>query len=57
MVKRITHPAVGPLEFACEVLHLPDTDQRLVIYCAEPGSPTAAAFAVLSTMPAPLVSA
>jgi transcriptional regulator with XRE-family HTH domain len=57
MVKRVTHPAVGPIEFACEVLHLPDTDQRLVIYCAEPGSPTAAAFAALSTMPAPLVSA
>jgi hypothetical protein len=26
------------------VLHIPDSDQRLVIYSAEPGSPTALAF-------------
>jgi transcriptional regulator with XRE-family HTH domain len=42
--KRITHPVAGPLEFECQVLHVPDTDQRLVIYCAERGSATAAAF-------------
>ena len=34
----------GPLEFECQVLYIPDTDQRLIIYCAEPGSPTEAAF-------------
>jgi transcriptional regulator with XRE-family HTH domain len=42
--KRVSHPEVGPLEFDCHVLHIPDSDQRLVIYSAEPGSPNAQAF-------------
>jgi len=48
IVKRFTHPAAGPLEFECQVLHVPDSDQRLVVYCAEPGSPTQQAFRRLS---------
>jgi transcriptional regulator with XRE-family HTH domain len=44
MVKRVEHPVAGPLEFECQVLHVPDTDQRLIVYCAAPGSPTAEAF-------------
>lgn len=44
MVKRINHRQAGPLEFECQVLDIPDTDQRLILYCAEPGSPTEAAF-------------
>jgi transcriptional regulator with XRE-family HTH domain len=51
--KRIDHPTEGSLEFACEVLHLPATDQRLIIYCAEPGSVTQAAFRRLAHGPAP----
>jgi uncharacterized protein (DUF427 family)/transcriptional regulator with XRE-family HTH domain len=43
-VKRFDHPLAGPLEFDCQVLHIPDTDQRLIIYCAAPGSPTREAF-------------
>jgi hypothetical protein len=35
---------VGRMDFDCHVLHIPDSDQRLVIYSAEPGSPTAQAF-------------
>ncbi|HTT52558.1 MAG TPA: helix-turn-helix transcriptional regulator [Streptosporangiaceae bacterium] len=42
--KRLIHPEAGPLEFDCHVLPIPDTDQRLVIYSAEPGSATWAAF-------------
>ena len=42
--KRVSHPEVGPLEVDCHVLPIPDSDQRLVIYSAEPGSPTAQAF-------------
>ncbi|MFE3458175.1 helix-turn-helix transcriptional regulator [Nocardiopsis aegyptia] len=38
--KRIHHPSLGPLEFACQVLLVPDTDQRVMMYCPEPGSPT-----------------
>lgn len=36
--KRVEHPLVGPLEFACQVLHVPESDQRVMLYCAEPGS-------------------
>jgi transcriptional regulator with XRE-family HTH domain len=42
--KRVTHPEAGPLEFECQVLHISDSDQRLIVYCADPGSPTEAAF-------------
>jgi hypothetical protein len=48
MMKRFTHPSLGPLEFECQVLHITDTGQRLIAYCAAPGSQTAAAFASLS---------
>ena len=44
IVKRVAHPEIGPLEFECQVLHVPDTDQRLIVYVAEPGSPTQEAF-------------
>jgi hypothetical protein len=43
IVKRVAHPLAGPLEFECRVLHIPDTGQRLIVYCAAPGSPTEAA--------------
>jgi transcriptional regulator with XRE-family HTH domain len=48
MVKRVHHPEVGPLEFECQVLHVPDSDQRLIVYCAAPGSLTEAIFRRLS---------
>jgi transcriptional regulator with XRE-family HTH domain len=44
IVKRVNHPDLGPLEFECQVLHVPDKDQRLIVYCPEPGSPTHEAF-------------
>ncbi len=44
IIKRVDHPLAGPLEFECQVLHIPDTGQRLIVYCAAPGSPTEAAF-------------
>lgn len=37
--KHFVHPEVGPLELLCQVLHIPDRDQRLVLYTAEPDSP------------------
>jgi transcriptional regulator with XRE-family HTH domain len=54
VVKRFVHPAAGPLEFECQVLHVPDSDQRLIVYCAEPGSATRAAFRRLAGLPAPV---
>jgi transcriptional regulator with XRE-family HTH domain len=43
-LKRVDHPLAGPIEFECQVLHIADTDQRLITYVAAPGSATAAAF-------------
>jgi len=38
VTKHIDHPRLGPVALDCQVLHIPDTDQRLVIYTAPPGS-------------------
>jgi transcriptional regulator with XRE-family HTH domain len=46
--KRIVHPEFGPLEFECQVLHISDTDQRMIVYCAAPGTPTDAVFRSLA---------
>ncbi|MRH92972.1 helix-turn-helix domain-containing protein [Nocardia sp. SYP-A9097] len=47
--KRIDHPQLGLLDFECEVLHIADTDQRMIVYCATPGTHTAAVFRTLTT--------
>jgi transcriptional regulator with XRE-family HTH domain len=52
MLKRVDHPQAGPLEFECQVLHIAETGQRLIAYCAEPGSATEEAFARLAALPA-----
>ena len=44
MIKRVDHPIAGPLEFECQLMHIQDTDQRLIAYVAPPGSPTREAF-------------
>ncbi|MET8122986.1 helix-turn-helix transcriptional regulator [Micromonospora sp. NPDC005189] len=44
IVKRVPHPDLGPLEFECRVLLVPETDQKMIVYVPEPGSPTQAAF-------------
>lgn len=44
MLKRVDHPDAGPLEFECQVLHIAETGQRLIAYCAAPGSLTEAVF-------------
>ena len=48
MLKRVHHPQAGPLEFECQVLHIAETGQRLIAYCAAPGSATEAAFRQLA---------
>lgn len=45
--KRINHPDLGVLDFDCDTLLAPETDQRLVIYSAAPGSREADALALL----------
>ena len=49
LVKRVTHPVAGPLEFECQTLHVPDAGQRIIVYCAAPGSATQAAFRRLAS--------
>ena len=48
MLKFINHPQAGPLKFECQVLHIAGTGQRLIVYCAAPGSATEAAFRQLA---------
>jgi transcriptional regulator with XRE-family HTH domain len=48
MLKRVNHPQAGPLEFECQMLHIAETGQRLIVYCAAPGSATEAAFMQLA---------
>jgi hypothetical protein len=48
IVKRVKHPRLGELEFECQVLLVADSDQRLIVYCAQPGSPTDQAFKLLA---------
>ena len=49
MLKHIDHPLVGWLEFECQVLQIAETGQRLIAYCAAPGSATVAAFGQLAS--------
>src|SRR5689334_13266252 len=51
IVKKVDHPALGALEFECQLLLVPDTDQRIIVYCAAPGSPTQEVFRRLAAEP------
>jgi hypothetical protein len=44
LIKHVDHPLTGPIEFECQVLYVQEAGQRLITYCAAPGSPTQAAF-------------
>jgi hypothetical protein len=45
--KTVKHPQLGRVTLDCDVLHVPDLDQRLVVYSAAPGTPAAEALALL----------
>lgn len=45
--KTVHHPQLGRLVLDCDALHLPDVDQRLIVYSAAPGSSDAEALALL----------
>jgi transcriptional regulator with XRE-family HTH domain len=51
LIKHVDHPLAGPLEFECQVLYVQEGGQRLITYCAAPGSPTQAAFRRLARTP------
>jgi hypothetical protein len=46
-VLRVLHSERRP-RFECQVLQIAETGQRLIAYCAAPGSATEAAFAELA---------
>ncbi|MDW5595417.1 helix-turn-helix transcriptional regulator [Conexibacter stalactiti] len=48
--KRIVHPVAGPLTLDCDILTTRDSDLRLVVYSAAPGTPDAQALALLGAV-------
>ncbi|WP_178357671.1 helix-turn-helix transcriptional regulator [Mycolicibacterium hippocampi] len=49
-MKSMTHPMVGPLELHCNLLMVPDRDQHIVVFTAEPGTPSHQALSLLSVI-------
>jgi transcriptional regulator with XRE-family HTH domain len=45
--KTVEHPQLGPITLDCDLLQLPETDQRMIVYSAAPGTPGAEALALL----------
>jgi transcriptional regulator with XRE-family HTH domain len=45
--KTIEHPTVGLITLDCDSLHLPDSDQTMIVYSASAGSPAVEALALL----------
>ncbi|MFF4041479.1 helix-turn-helix transcriptional regulator [Streptomyces sp. NPDC001816] len=50
LCKTFQHPVVGPVTVNCDVLHITDRDQQVVIYTAAPGSPSEEALRLLSVI-------
>lgn len=48
--KTIEHPQIGRIVLDCDSLVLPDTDQRMIVYSAVPGSGDAEALALLKVI-------
>jgi transcriptional regulator with XRE-family HTH domain len=50
MCKTFHHPLVGPITVNCDSLDIADRDQQVVIYTADPGSPSEEALRLLSVV-------
>lgn len=50
MCQTIFHPEVGRIDVICEVMVVPERDQRVVLYTAEPGSPSDHALRLLAVI-------
>ncbi|WP_068895522.1 helix-turn-helix transcriptional regulator [Planomonospora sphaerica] len=48
--KRMSHPLIGVIEVSCQSLHVPDRDQRVVLYTTDAGSPARDALRTLRTL-------
>jgi transcriptional regulator with XRE-family HTH domain len=49
-VKHFRHPTVGPLHLHCDMLHDTDQSQTLLVFTAEPGSPSQEALKLLTVI-------
>jgi hypothetical protein len=47
MSTTVAHPELGAATLDCDTLHVPDTDQTVVVYSATPGTPGASALELL----------
>ena len=50
LCQTIFHPEVGRIDVICEVLVIPERDQRVVLYTADPGSPSDQALRLLEVI-------
>ena len=50
LAKTVTHPEVGPISLTCDILVVPERDQHVVLFTAEPGSPAEEALRLLSVI-------
>ncbi|MET7279628.1 helix-turn-helix transcriptional regulator [Kribbella sp. NPDC005582] len=50
LCQTVLHPEVGRIDVVCEILVVPDRDQRVVLYTAEPGSPSEQALRLLDVI-------
>jgi hypothetical protein len=50
LIKTMWHPVVGEVELDCEVLVVPDDDQRVIIHTAQSGSPSYQALQLLKVV-------
>ncbi|RLL65980.1 helix-turn-helix transcriptional regulator [Streptomyces sp. Z26] len=50
LCKTFRHPLVGTVAVNCDVLDIADRDQRVVVYTADPGSPSEDALRLLSVL-------
>jgi hypothetical protein len=57
MCQTINHPTVGRINVVCEVLVIPERDQRVVLYTADPGSASDQAIRLLEVVGTQALSA
>ncbi|HEY1572968.1 MAG TPA: helix-turn-helix transcriptional regulator [Pseudonocardiaceae bacterium] len=50
LLKTINHPQVGPIALTCDILTVPEHDQHVVLFTAEPGTPAHDALRLLSVV-------
>ncbi|MEV0124232.1 helix-turn-helix transcriptional regulator [Streptomyces sp. NPDC050703] len=50
LCRTFDHPQVGPIAVHCDVLDIKDSDQRVFLYTATPGTPAAEALRLLSVI-------